>query len=358
MQLETEHARFRCAQLGQPVYIVEPLQGRPRATILFTHGLCEHGFRYLARAADWASKGLRTVFFHLDGHAVPGGEAERFLWLARAYFEENTAADVLSLVTRWQDENEGVDAALERDRYTRLRQTRMHQHRRQIRSIAQALSAHSADEEPSPLFLAGHSLGGLLSTEMGWRLGTEGGFGLCGVMLFSPALRAAPTPDGGWPESCAVKVGRAAHSHVLLKPVQWLVKGATSLGLKQSTAWASPYVSDLDNEAKLHEQDPLDQQVLPVRYLVAIQEQMAQTRQRAATYPVDVLMFVPTGDSVVDARGALNFARAMQAKNSSAECQLISFDGFGYHDVLRSSTGPRVSATVLEWLDEHVASAP
>jgi len=115
-------------------------------------------------------------------------------------------------------------------------------------------------------------------------------------------------------------------------------------------------VSDLDSEEHLHARDPLDQQVLPVRYLVAIQEQIAQTLRRAATYPVDVLMFVPTGDAVVDAAGALEFAKAMRARNSGAQCELIAFEEFGYHDVLRSSTGPRVCERMLEWLGERTKS--
>jgi len=229
----------------------------------------------------------------------------------------------------------------------------MRDHLNQISSIVKDLSSSKTDSNSPPFFLAGHSMGGLLAAEAGWRLGKDEPIRLRGVILLSPALRPIATPSGGWLEQAVLDLSWASRQHAYLAPIRWIIKAFASFNLKQDTSWVKDWVSDIPDERDLQGIDPLILHKAPLGYVASIEQQMFNTLGKGTNYPLDAIIFVPRDDRIVNAEGAIAFGRDLCTSRETESSQLIIYENFCYHELLRSSKRQQVLGVVYQWLDTH-----
>jgi len=347
--LKMHRCRAYCRTLSQRVYVVEPDDMPPRATILLVHGICEHPFRHFPVAVDLAREGYQILLFDLCGHGLESGQIDLFLWLAQAYLEMTDAGELTNIIkSKLQDCSEAVER-IRKVNLDRLKKTRMRDHLRQISSIIEDLST----SDSPPFFLAGHSLGGLLAAAAGWELARNGTVRPRGVILFSPAFRPRSTPAGGWLERAILNLSWASHHHAYLAPVRWIIKGFARLNLKQDVRWIIDWISDIPDERELQGIDPLILRKVPMGYMASIERQMVSTIGKGARYPMDAIIFVPRDDRIVNAEGSITFGEALCASRDTDFSQLIIYDNFWCHELLRSSKREHVLDAVFQWLDVH-----
>lgn len=323
-------------------YEVTPNGAPPKARCVFVHGLCEHGFRIFPLARRLAAFGVATTSFHLLGHGAPPGREEEFEWLGRAYAAEGEAAETLQRLEQSSEERLGaVRGAVEANLRT-LRSQSVEDQLNQVRSVLNRV----ADLDPDlPLFLAGHSLGGLLACESGWRFGTEQPSRLAGVLLSSPALRPIPPPAAGWATRSALRASWGSRSSPWGRPFGALLRAFARLGPRVDCSWASAVFSDETPENDLHAGDPLLAGAVPAPYLVRIEDQMWRTHGRAESYPVSVLLIAGSEDRIVAFDGCQRFAQALPT-----ERVMTWFPGQqAAHDLARSSMRERFWREVVAW---------
>ncbi len=343
----------------QPVYIAEPLDRAAAGTILFVHGLCEHAARNFPTAFDWAARGYRTVTLNLQGHGTELGAPETLEWLFQAYATQRDSSALATLLRARESEAGAAATPVHERNFATLRSTRMHHHLAQIRRVVQDLMGDEADaREPPVLFLAGHSLGGLLATEAGWQLAEHGPVRPTGVILFSPALRPIAPPGSNWLERRGLGLTWAAKRSVWLAPIGWIVNATARLNTRIDTSWASDCFSDLEAARDAQRNDPIFTKALPLSYLNAIQSQMAKTAARARRYPIRTLVIVPDQDPIVDSCGAIAFAQAVAEAHPDAGHRLVEFENLPCHELLRSSKRGETLAIVDEWLAQFQPGAP
>jgi len=351
--LKMHHCRAYCRTLSQRVYVVEPDDMPPRATILLVHGICEHPFRYFPVAVEWAREGYQTLLFDLYGHGLESEEIEPFCWLVKAYLETANARECRDIIKSESQEYSELAKRIRKTHLKQMKKIRMRDHLNQISSIVNDLSSSETDSNSPPFFLAGHSMGGLLAAEAGWKLGRNGVVRPRGVILFSPALRPCATPSAGWLERAVVALSWASYRHAYLAPIKWIIKAFASLNLKQDTNEVKDWVSDIPDERDLHGIDPLILRGASLGYLSSIERQMFDTLGKGTNYPLDAIIFVPRDDRIVNAEGAIAFGRDLCTSRETESSQLIIYEDFCYHELLRSTKREQVLDAVYQWLDTH-----
>ncbi len=351
--LKMDHCQAYYKPLSQRIYVVEPDEMPPRATILLVHGICEHPFRYFPVAVEWAREGYQTLLFDLYGHGLESEEIEPFLWLAKAYLKTKDAGECRDIIKSESPEYSELAKRIRKTHLKRMKKVRMRDHLNQISSIINDLSSSEMDSNNPPFFLAGHSMGGLLAAEAGWRLGKDEPICPRGVILFSPALRPIATPSAGWLERAVVALSWASYQHAYLAPIKWIIKAFASLNLKQDTNEVKDWVSDIPDERDLQGIDPLILRRVSLGYLSSIERQMFNTLGKGANYPLDAIIFVPRDDRIVNAEGAIAFGGDLCTSRETESSQLIIYENFCYHELLRSTKREHVLDVVYQWLDTH-----
>ena len=339
--------------LSQRIYVIEPSKTRPHTTILFIHGICEHAFRYFPIAIEWAREGYQVLLFDLRGHGLDSMPIKPFLWLARAYSEVKDARKLTNAIESGILNCLELIEQIQESHLDLLKSVKMADHLHQISSIISELTSQRAGPNDPPFFLAGHSLGGLLTTEAGWGLGNHGTVLPKGIILFSPALKPNAKPAGGCLESAVLSLSWNSHQSGWLAPVKWMLRGFASLNLKQDTHWVSDWISDIPDERELHRIDPLILRKVPLSYLSSIERQMIRTLDKGARYPVDAIIFVPLADRIVDAEGTVAFGETLCTSRGDKSSQLFVYGDFWCHELLRSSRRELILDAVYRWLDMH-----
>lgn len=249
----------------------------PIAALAVSHGLGEHGGRYAALAAALAGEGIAVHALDHRGHGLSGGRrghAARF-------------ADF-------------------------------------VRDL-EAFRAHLASADPDvPLFLLGHSLGGLIAIRHlqahpdAWR----------GAVLSAPLL------------GVAVKVPR------------W--KRALS-GVLSRWIPALPFHSEVDPSAlssapgylETYRTDPLLHTVVTPRLYTEFTGAMGEAFGEIGSIRTPLLVVAPTDDRVV-----LPAAVARWAAACPGEVQVRRYEGFR-HEALNEADSARVVADVARWIREQ-----
>lgn len=349
----TAHCQAYCKSLQQQrVYVVEPLDAPPRAIILFSHGLCEHAFRHFPLAVELARQGYQTILFDLQGHGPDPEPIEPFLRLAKGYLEETDPQKLANRIVEEKIDTQLVERIHKAD-LKRLKKVRMKDHLNRIDSIIRGLMASDSDADNPPFFMAGHSLGGLLAAETGWRLGKNGIIRPKGVILLSPGLRPIPPPSSGWLMSATFALSWRSYGNPFLTPVRWLLHGAMSLNFMQNICWVNKKISDIEDERKLHKVDPLILTKVPSGYATSIERQMAKTQRKGSDYPIDAIMIIPGDDHIVNPKGSIAFGKALCAKRGSEDSRLIIYDDFWCHELTHSSKKQETLEALLTWLEAH-----
>lgn len=247
----------------------------PRAVLLVVHGLGEHGGRYAALARDLVGRGISVSAMDLRGHGRSGGP--------RAYARR---FEVLV------DDVERV--------------------RRQVAARSAGL----------PLFLLGHSLGGLICIR---HLQAH-------PQAFRGAVLSAPLLG------VAVKAARwkVAASGVLSKVVPWL---PISNEIRPEELSSDPaYV-------RSYREDPLVHSKITPRLYTELMAHVGRAVEDAGRLPRPLFFIAPTADTVVDARAVRRFVEGL-----SGDVTYRRYEGFR-HESLNERERERVVADVAEWMD-------
>ncbi|MBI1372847.1 MAG: alpha/beta fold hydrolase [Phycisphaera sp.] len=343
--------------LDEPVYVVEPTGVEPAeiaAVTILLHGLCEHPFRFFHLARHLAQRGIQSVMPQLYGHGVPLMDVPLATWLAEAYLATDDTAKLLGAIGRRALACRAL-GVFHAHNFALLTDADLTEHLKvhteQAHACYGSLFGPNDGGDP-PLFLLGHSLGGLVAAEAGWRLGrSDGGGALRGVVLINPALQ----PIGKSKlETGIVNLGWLAMTDPDFDKVHRAINKVTAFDFPINVAWSSDAVSDIPDENRLHAADPLTLRRLPSGYLQAIQRQMGETHTRAATYPVDVLAFASVGDRIVNTDGAIRFMAALHETRDAAACPFVLFEDCPAHDPTRSTRRADVLGRIDRWIDERI----
>ncbi|MBT8047987.1 MAG: alpha/beta hydrolase [Xanthomonadales bacterium] len=261
----------------------------PRGVIVIVHGLAEHSGRYHETAEYFCANNWSVFACDLRAH----GHSPNPPKAGRVH------------VRRFTDYFMDVDAVTEwaRNRHPEL-----------------------------PLFLLGHSMGGLISISHA----LEKPRGLAGVVISSPAL-------GTHPE---------------FKPPLML---KILVGILSRIAPRVLVDSELDTQAisrdpevvKAYLDDPLVSQKISVRWYSELLKTMKKVNRNAGTLQVPMLLMQSGSDCLVDPEAPGRWARAAPAE----KVELVVWDGL-YHEMFNEPEKDLVRRRVLEWLDKRTAPQP
>jgi alpha-beta hydrolase superfamily lysophospholipase len=261
----------------------------PRGVIVIVHGLGEHSGRYLRTVEHFASEGWAVVTGDLRGHGrspdAPGG--------GRVF------------VRRFTDYFLDVDAL-----------------------VAAARQRHPA----LPLFLLGHSMGGLIT--IGYVLRDSAG--LAGAVISSPAL----------------------DTHPEFRPPLVL---RLLVGLLSRLAPAKLFPSDLDTEAlsrdpdvvRAYVEDPLVSRAVSARWYAEAMKTMKGVRAQAGALRLPMLLMQSGADRLVDPDAPARWA----ASAPPGLVEQVTWEGF-YHEMFNEPGKDAVRARTLAWLQGQLADGP
>ena len=255
-------------------------EGRPRGVLVVCHGLNAHGGHYAWAARQWADGGLATYAVDLRGRGR--SEGERF-------FVEDIA--------------------------------------QYVADVAGAVKIASTREPGLPVFLLGHSAGGVVG---------------CHYVLDHPDELA-----GFICESFAFEVPTPSFVLAAVEPLSRFAPRLPLLRLRNRDFSRDPaIVAALDS-------DPLTaREVQPARTIAALVRANQRLRAELAQIGLPLLILHGTADRVTLPRGS----QAFHAMAGSPDKTLRLYPGH-VHDLLNDTGRQDVAAFVADWIHERVAGA-
>lgn len=254
-----------------------PSGGELDAVVLLAHGGAEHSGRYGWVAERLVARGYGVYAIDHRGHGRSGGP--------RAYVDRlaNTATDLHQL----------TDLARER-------------------------------HPGAPLFLLGHSMGGLVALDYACRYQDE----LTGLVLSAPLAVLKVNP--------AARLVSRALSRVAPRLPVYKIDGTT--------------VSRDPEVVRAYDSDPLNHRgMLPARTIGEFTATVAELPNRLAALRLPILTLYGTGDRLVDTGGSA----LVESCSASEDCTVRRYDGL-YHELLNEPEREQVLADVADWLDARV----
>lgn len=256
-------------------------QGTPKAIVCLVHGLGEHTGRYAHAGKALTEAGYALFGFDLRGHGQSGGP--------RGYFP--------SLQTVLNDIHNFVH--FQRQNHPRL-----------------------------PLFIYGHSLGGLLTL----TYVLQHPEGVQGVIVTGAALRSALQE-----QKAKVTLVKALGS---ILPALSLKSELETAGLSHDAAVVQAYI----NDPLVHDKVSLG---LGKAGLDAIEVCFA----RASAFKPPLLIMHGGADRITYPSGSEDFARL--ASQTNHDVTLKIWDGL-YHEIHNEPQQAEVFKVMIEWLDRHL----
>ncbi|MGI9047772.1 MAG: lysophospholipase [Rubrobacteraceae bacterium] len=253
--------------------------GPVRATVILIHGLKDHSARYTHVAESLAGSGYAVYAFDLRGHGMSEGER----YFTRSFDEYVDDTKVF---------------------YSRTRER----------------------EPENPIFLFGHSMGGLISCL--YAIGQD--CGLSGLVLSAPALEPGPGVS-----PVLIHLARILGRVLPRAPVVKLDVEKISRG---------PEV------VRAAREDPLsDHRPSPARLGSEMLRAMRIVRERAKEIPLPVLVMHGTTDELASPAGS----EWLHERVASTDKTLRLYEGL-YHEILNEPEKEQVLTDLLRWLDARV----
>lgn len=252
----------------------------PRAVLLLSHGLGEHAGRYAPLARDLAPRGIEVHALDHRGHGRSGGVRGHAMRFGRLVDDFGAFASRVM---------EGAPAEV-------------------------------------PVFLLGHSLGGLIALR--W-LEETGGRGLHGAILSAPLLEIAKVA-ARW---------KTATSGVLSKALPWL---PISNEVDPAELSSDPaYIRSYRDDPLVHDK------ITPRLYteMVAAMADAFAERERIA---IPLLFIVPGADTIVREEATLRFAEGLRG-----DVTVRRYPGF-HHESLNELGRARPIADLVAWMEARL----
>lgn len=251
-----------------------------RAVVVVAHGYAEHGGRYANLAERLVSRG--SAVYALDHRGSgrsqgPRGHVGRF---------SEFVSDLHAFRVR-------VDAEM-RDR---------------------------------PLFLLGHSMGGLIAVHYLLAYGQ----GIAGAVLSSPALGLVDPPS---------------------RALRWIARVLSVVAPRASFAGnVNPeLLSHEPSVAERYAADPLVHRRATARFFVEFQKAMRGAHERAPEIHLPILILQAGDDRLVDPRATHSFAERV----GSASKEVRFYPGL-YHEIFNETDRDRVFDDLERWLERQLA---
>ena len=175
----------------------------------------------------------------------------------------------------------------------------------------------------APVFLLGHSLGGLISV----LYTLEHSATVDGLILSSPALGLA-SPPGALLRASAQLISTVAPT------------------VSFSTSVVSTHLSHDSAVAKAYSVDPLVHSRASARFFSSFEAAIREAHERAAEIQLPLLVLQAGDDRLVRADETARFFAA----TSSRDCEMLRYEGF-YHEIFNETDRDRVLSDLVRWLD-------
>jgi alpha-beta hydrolase superfamily lysophospholipase len=257
--------------------------GDASAAVIVAHGYGEHGGRYGNLVDRLVPLGFAVYALDHRGHGRsegPRGHVDRFA---------EYVADLHALRVRVEEE-----------------------HRRK------------------PLFLIGHSMGGLIAAHYLWTHSS----GLAGAVLSSPALGLVKEPP---------------------RLLRWL--GRVLSWIAPRTSFQSdvdPTLLSRDPSVGLaYASDPLVHRRVTARFFTELKRAMRDALERAGEIRMPILVLQAGDDRVVDAALAERFVAAV-----GGEAKAFRLYPALFHEIFNEIEKDRVFADLQRWLDDRIGAHP
>ncbi len=251
----------------------------PGAVLLVVHGYAEHSGRYMNLVTRFVGLGYAVYALDHQGHGRSEG--------VRAY------------VARFEEYTDTLD---------------------QFRKIV-----HQAQKD-KPLFLIGHSMGGLIGALHLISHQDK----LSGAILSGPGVKAPDNISAG-----TIFIGKMISS---VMPKIGMIK------LEENA------VSRDAGVVKAYKDDPLVYHgKITARLGAEMLKAMGRVQAEASEIKLPILILQGTGDRLVEPSGA----QMLYEKVSSVDKKVIFYEGF-YHEVFNEPEHERVLNDVEKWLESHI----
>ena len=259
-----------------------PAADQASAVVLISHGLGEHSGRYEHVAAAFNAAGFHVFALDHLGHGQSPGK--------RAF------------VSRFSELTDGVAE----------------------------LRAHIAQDYPSmPVFLVGHSLGGLIAAST--VLGAAQDY--AGLLMTGPAL-GVPTPPPAW-------------QVLLLRVFSAVAPGLKALELDANAICRDPaVVEDYIADPLVHHEN------IPARMVVSLFDEGARVMASAKDVSLPVLLLHGAEDQLTSASASTEFVDML----ASSDKQCTIYDGM-YHELFNEPEQEAILKTCCEWITARVTSS-
>ena len=253
-----------------------------QAVVLISHGLGEHSGRYEHVAAAFNAAGLHAYALDHLGHGQSPGK--------RAF------------VSRFSELTDGVAE----------------------------LRAHIAHEHPSmPVYLVGHSLGGLIAASTVLSAAQD----YAGLLMTGPAL-GVPTPPPAW-------------QVLLLRVFSAVAPGLKALELDANAICRDPaVVEDYVADPLVHHEN------IPARMVVSLFDEGARVMASAKDISMPVLLLHGAEDQLTSASASTEFVDML----ASSDKQCTIYDGM-YHELFNEPEQEEILKACCEWITARVTTS-
>jgi acylglycerol lipase len=256
-------------------------EGKPKAVVCLVHGIGEHTGRYAHVGKAFNDAGYALFGFDMRGHGKSGGPRGHF-----------PSLDVV------------------------------------MQDIRQFVEFQKQNHPGLPVFLYGHSLGGLMTLAFTIQYGQE----LTGVIATGPALRSALQEQ-------KVKVTLARMLGTIIPRVT-ISSDLGVEGLSHDQAVVDAYV----NDPLTHDKTSLG---LGKTALTAIDVCF----ERAKEFKPPLLIMHGKADKITYASGSEDFAKLVGETNKDVTLKL--WDGM-YHEIHNEPEKEEVFKVIIEWMDKRL----
>lgn len=249
-----------------------------RGVVVVVHGIRDHALRYEPLARSLTAAGFVVAAQDMRGHGRSGGHRQRFDSM------EQLVADLEPVVEAARTANPG-----------------------------------------KPVFLYGHSLGGLIATTYATKHQGQ----LAGLILSGPALKLLPTVTSG--ELGAARFFGSVLPNLAAQPVD-----------------DSTFVTSPEAKAELAADPLVSHENLPARSAKAAIEGIDAIAASMETLTVPMLVMHASEDKATNPDGS----RELVAKARSTDKTLRIWEGQN-HDLLHEAVAPQVIDTTVRWIEAH-----